>query len=314
VVSDTGGYSSRFDVPVVMSWGIYLDSFAGGYTVDHNLCYRTHNGGLMLQGGKANQVFNNIFAAATTSQIQIANFADNTRGSSFHHNIVYCPDAKARLFALGKLTPEVLTADHNLYWQVGVDLNQPDSALAAWRKLGYDAHGLAADPLFVDPAHDDYRLRPESPALKLGFEALDLSQVGPRTKTQPVAEAVPAETVPGTISAPARGDAVLRQAFVNRISNLQVEGEGTVARLLSDDQEGDRHQRFILRLASGQTLLVAHNIDVAPRLQNLAVGDRVAFNGEYEWNEQGGVIHWTHHDPAGKHAAGWLRHRGRTYQ
>ena len=90
--------------------------------------------------------------------------------------------------------------------------------------------------------------------------------------------------------------------------------QGVVERVLSDDNDGDRHQRFILRLASGQTLLVAHNIDIAPRLNSLAPGDTVAFNGVYEWNAEGGVIHWTHHDPSGKHATGWLEYGGATYK
>lgn len=110
------------------------------------------------------------------------------------------------------------------------------------------------------------------------------------------------------------GDAVLAEAFRERARNLQVEGRGTVVRVLADDSEGGRHQRFILRLDSGQTLLIAHNIDLAPRLRTLRVRDSVAFFGEYEWNEQGGAIHWTHRDPAGTHVAGWLKHRGRVYQ
>ncbi len=112
----------------------------------------------------------------------------------------------------------------------------------------------------------------------------------------------------------ADGDAVLRRAFERRTSNLQVEGRGVVRRVLPDDNKGSRHQRFVLQLGSGQTLLVAHNIDIAPRIRGLRRGDAVAFRGEYEWNPQGGVIHWTHHDPDGRHPGGWLRHRGKTYQ
>ncbi len=109
-------------------------------------------------------------------------------------------------------------------------------------------------------------------------------------------------------------DAVLTKAFENRESNLQIKGEGKVLKILSDDNDGSRHQRFILKLSSGQTLLVAHNIDLAPRIPSLRAGDLVEFFGEYEWNSQGGVIHWTHHDPQGAHVSGWLKHRGRTYK
>ena len=97
-------------------------------------------------------------------------------------------------------------------------------------------------------------------------------------------------------------------------SDVQMTGVGVILRLLSDDNDGSRHQRFILRLADGQTVLVAHNIDLAPRLEAIARGDTVRFNGEYEWNENGGVIHWTHRDPTGRHLAGWLEHDGRKVQ
>ena len=117
---------------------------------------------------------------------------------------------------------------------------------------------------------------------------------------------------PGT-SQSANTDAQLAQLFQAQTSNVQVKGQGTVTRLLADDNEGGRHQRFILQLASGQTLLIAHNIDVAPRLNGLAVGDRVAFYGEYIYTAQGGTIHWTHHDPGGTHVAGWLEWNGKRY-
>ena len=109
-------------------------------------------------------------------------------------------------------------------------------------------------------------------------------------------------------------DATLESAFANRISNLQVEGQGTVVKILADDSDGSRHQRFIVRLDSGQTLLVSHNIDLARRIGSLRAGDTVVFYGEYEWNPKGGVIHWTHHDPQGRHPAGWIKHDGQTYQ
>lgn len=106
----------------------------------------------------------------------------------------------------------------------------------------------------------------------------------------------------------------LKTAYEQRESDLQIAGEGEVLRVLPDDLKGSRHQRFILGLRSGQSLLVAHNIDLAPRIEGLRVGDRVAFFGEYEWNSRGGVIHWTHRDPRGRHPHGWLKHGGVLYQ
>ena len=104
------------------------------------------------------------------------------------------------------------------------------------------------------------------------------------------------------------------RAFESRTSDIQVEGEGTVIRVLPDDIKAPRHQRFIVELSSGQTVLIAHNIDIAPRIDRLEVGDSVRFNGEYVWNEKGGVIHWTHHDPNGRHVTGWVMHNGKAYK
>jgi Protein of unknown function (DUF3465) len=109
-------------------------------------------------------------------------------------------------------------------------------------------------------------------------------------------------------------DSPIGRAFNSGKSGIEVEGEGVVTRILADDLSGSRHQRFILRLSSGQTVLIAHNIDVATRVAGIQEGDTVGFYGAYEWNEKGGVVHWTHHDPGGKHVAGWLKHNGRTYQ
>ncbi|WP_350995758.1 DUF3465 domain-containing protein [Shewanella sp. TB7-MNA-CIBAN-0143] len=109
-------------------------------------------------------------------------------------------------------------------------------------------------------------------------------------------------------------DSELQNAIENKQSNVQIGGSGYVIKILADDLKGSRHQRFILKIASGNTLLVAHNIDLAPRIDNLNVGDTVAFYGVYEFNNKGGVIHWTHHDPRGQHQSGWLKHNGSTYQ
>ena len=109
------------------------------------------------------------------------------------------------------------------------------------------------------------------------------------------------------------GAAKISSAYENRLSNLQVEGSGLVEKVLRDDLEGSRHQRIILRVSDSQTVLIAHNIDLAPRVP-ADEGDELEFKGEYEYSEQGGVLHWTHHDPRRRHPNGWLRHKGSTYK
>ncbi len=116
-------------------------------------------------------------------------------------------------------------------------------------------------------------------------------------------------------SAEVKGTKLVLDAFKNKQSNVVVENlAGTVEALLPDDIEGDKHQRFIIRIARNQTLLIVHNIDMAPRVDGLIKGDRVSVKGEYEWNERGGLVHWTHKDPQSSHEDGWIDYRNVRYQ
>lgn len=101
--------------------------------------------------------------------------------------------------------------------------------------------------------------------------------------------------------------------FNNQTSNQLIFQEGKVYKILQDDTEGSRHQKFVLKFENSKTLLVAHNIDIAKRIPDLQNNDVVVFKGEYEWNKKGGVVHWTHRDPQGKHADGYLMHNGIIY-
>jgi len=105
-----------------------------------------------------------------------------------------------------------------------------------------------------------------------------------------------------------------REAFEHHRSGQQIAVNGTVTRILPDDRDRSRHQRFIIRADGGTTLLVAHNIDLAARLTGLKAGDRLTLVGEYEWNAQGGLLHWTHHDPAQRHRPGYIEWKGQRYQ
>ncbi|MGH0032174.1 MAG: DUF3465 domain-containing protein [Myxococcota bacterium] len=152
-------------------------------------------------------------------------------------------------------------------------------------------------------------------ALAVAFYALTGEWPG-FAPSEPARElpAASAPAAPPPVAAPERfDDAVVERAFRERRSDLWVELAGTVEKKLRDDRDGSRHQKFILRLASGRTLLVAHNIDLADRVP-LARGDTVLLRGEYEWNERGGVVHWTHHDPEGRREGGWIEHGGQRYE
>ncbi len=98
-------------------------------------------------------------------------------------------------------------------------------------------------------------------------------------------------------------------------SDVQVEVEGEVVHILPDDNQGSRHQLFLLELSNGITLKVSHNIDIAPYINGIAKGDTARVYGEYEWNDKGGVVHWTHRNTrGGSHPGGWILHKGQKYE
>lgn len=120
--------------------------------------------------------------------------------------------------------------------------------------------------------------------------------------------------VPSRTTAVAPPAGSVAAAFRSHAHAVVVEGSGRVAKLLADDRQGSRHQRFLLRVDGGPTILVAHNIDLAERVTPLHAGDVVRFRGEYVWNAKGGVLHWTHADPDRRHEAGWIEASGRRFQ
>ena len=105
MVADTIGYSADGPKSVFLSWSIYLDSFAGGYTVTNNVCYRAANGGLMLQGGKDNRVENNIFVDGKFNQMHSTTSPATPRARFSNATSSTTPIPKPRLVLGGKLTP-----------------------------------------------------------------------------------------------------------------------------------------------------------------------------------------------------------------
>jgi hypothetical protein len=110
-------------------------------------------------------------------------------------------------------------------------------------------------------------------------------------------------------------DAAIVQDFQSHRSHVEVTADATVVQVLPDRVSATgTHEQFIIRLTSGDlTLLVEHNLSIAPRAP-VAVGDHVIVHGEYIWNTQGGLIHFTHHDPDGRHEGGFIQENGTTYQ
>ncbi len=102
----------------------------------------------------------------------------------------------------------------------------------------------------------------------------------------------------------------LETLITKRQSNEIITIDAQVINILSDDNKGDRHQRMIVKNGKN-TLLLAHNIDIAPRIP-AKKGDFLQIKGEYEWNEKGGVVHWTHRSTS-SHADGWIIHNNKKY-
>ena len=108
-------------------------------------------------------------------------------------------------------------------------------------------------------------------------------------------------------------NALIAKLYQQRKSDEIVTAVGRVGKILPDDNKGSRHQKFLLDIGQKKWLLVAHNIDLAPYVP-LEKGDDVIVHGEYEYNEKGGVLHWTHHDPRGYHEEGYIEHNGKKYK
>ena len=95
-------------------------------------------------------------------------------------------------------------------------------------------------------------------------------------------------------------------------SGSWIDVRGNIVRLLPDDVDGDRHQRLILNAGGEQTILIAHNLDIADRVP-ASLGDRLFVRGMFEWNDLGGLVHWTHRDPMGVEEGGYIEYRNKRY-
>lgn len=163
-------------------WGIYLDAGSSEIRVENNLVHDVRDGGLHLHCHTypyGNSVVNNIFAYSEDGQlIRNADHEPDTLHAHLERNVVY--NAHPRLLGGNNWRDgSKFTADRNCYWSESA--SAPDflnRSFAIWQKGGRDPHGMVADPGFVNARERDFRLRPQSPILKLGFQPLDLSGAG----------------------------------------------------------------------------------------------------------------------------------------
>jgi parallel beta-helix repeat protein len=159
-------------------WGIYLDEGSTNILVEDNIAYFTKTGGFHQHYGKENIIQNNIFALAREVQI-IRSRPEGHISFIFRRNIVYWKEGP---LLGGNWQAGHQKMDFNLYWKAGGEpVDFAGASFEQWKQGGMDAHSVVADPLFVDPEKCDFRLKPASPAFSLGFRAIDLSKVGPRS-------------------------------------------------------------------------------------------------------------------------------------
>ena len=158
-------------------WGIYFDEGSSEIVAENNLVYRTTHGGFHQHYGKENVVRNNVFAFGRDQQIQRTR-KEPHRSFTFERNVVYWREGK---LLAGNWDDFNFTLDGNVYCQAnGGEIRFGNFSLEDWRAKGIDKNSVIADPLFVNPEKNDFRLKPESPALKQGFVSFDVSRVGPR--------------------------------------------------------------------------------------------------------------------------------------
>ena len=157
-------------------WGLYTDEGSTGIVIENNLVYNVKTGCFHQHYGKENIVRNNIMAFSKLYQVQATRVEEHL-SFNFENNIVYYTEG---VLLSGPWTQVKINMDNNCYWNAaGNAVDFVGKTLDDWRKeTGHDPNSIVADPLFVDPQNFDFHLKPDSPALKLGFKPFDYTKAG----------------------------------------------------------------------------------------------------------------------------------------
>jgi parallel beta-helix repeat protein len=167
-------------------WGLYTDEGSSSILLENNIVYHCKSAGFHQHYGRENVIRNNIFAFNREHQLMRTRNEEHT--SFFFTNNIVLFDSGDLLG--GNWQGDRYFMDHNVYWDARPGANSETMqfsgvTLEQWRLRGHDLNSLVADPLFLAPQKLDFRLRAGSPALKLGFKPIKLTDVGARKKAQP---------------------------------------------------------------------------------------------------------------------------------
>jgi Right handed beta helix region len=230
-------------------WGLYNDEGSTAIVLENNVVLRTKTGGYHQHYGRENVIENNIFVDQREAQLQRSR-VETHLSFTFRHNIVAWRDSALFYGSWGDAN---VALDHNLYWDAsGKPVSFEGKTLAAWQAGGKDAGSVVADPKFVDSAHDDYRLRPDSPATRLGFVPFDATKAGVRRDANPWAARLLSRTYPSVSPAPEvplEVDETFETDAVGAgpaFAHVSVEGKGDAIRVVeSDAAAGQRSLEFV---------------------------------------------------------------------
>jgi hypothetical protein len=158
-------------------WGLYTDEGSTGILMEDNVVYRTTHGGFHQHYGRENVVRNNILAFASHAQVMRTREEQHT-SFTFERNIVLFREPE---LLGGNWKNDRYEMDRNLYYRVGGQaFTFAGASLEAWRARGHDRNSIVADPRLADPDRDDYSLRPDSPADRIGFVPIEMGSFGRR--------------------------------------------------------------------------------------------------------------------------------------
>ena len=165
------------------TWGIYFDNSGVDNLIFGNIVDSAVLGGVAVPVGSPqnNHIENNIFIGSSAYQMDLQ-IGSASRGNRFVRNILtYTNPGAALLCARNSISQSMAECDYNVLWAGGAAPRihgNGDGSLSEWRKRGFDRNSLVADPLLIDAENGDYRLHPDSPAFTLGFQPIDVEQIG----------------------------------------------------------------------------------------------------------------------------------------